>query len=620
MKNIKYTIIYSLLFAISVSFSACDIERIPYNSLTDDEITQDPNTHLVALLNGAYAQLRHWSDPMHRMGEYAGDNIMIRGNSTDAFFDFISFNRNPNNGRLGQFWDSSYRGIAQASNIIDMIEEGQSAAVDNQIGEAYFIRGLLYFYMVRVFGRPYWDNPTRNLGVPIVNGTPDDMFGDLNLPDRATVHDTYLQAINDLNKAIELLTVNRGNTFASKVASQALLSRIYLFMSGTYENPNVQYAQLAIQYANEVINNSDRLLLSRGDFLRYPRFLPSANRETIFAIRRTAADYPPGDMWGSFSGMYANIGGQGWGEMFASAEYIDLLNETSRNDWNNGIIVDARAAFIEPNWAPTPSGQTVPTRVFRFIRDVYNAAGTQTGYAYLQFPYTEAGGVITVRHTVRAASAAGVTPVVTAIIDNYVLTLVDAEQGVYSIEFNRRGVNTTDSPNAIENIIAVETYTGVLDREIRVNNGHPEFYIVKSSREGNVESHMHSPVISRLGEVYLNKAEAAAKAGNLDLALTTLNIIRERSLPGESYDIATFMTNPGYFIDKERQLELAFQAERSFDVFRNGGTLTRRFPGGHNAMLDIPANDFRVTFFIPQSAINAYRATGNTLTQNPTSN
>ena len=75
-----------------------------------------------------------------------------------------------------------------------------------------------------------------------------------------------------------------------------------------------------------------------------------------------------------------------------------------------------------------------------------------------------------------------------------------------------------------------------------------------------------------------------------------------------------------WLIDKERRLELAFQAERSYDVFRNGESLIREYPGPHNAMEEVMANDYRVVYYIPQDAINAYRGTGSTLTQNPTTN
>ena len=125
---------------------------------------------------------------------------------------------------------------------------------------------------------------------------------------------------------------------------------------------------------------------------------------------------------------------------------------------------------------------------------------------------------------------------------------------------------------------------------------------------------MHSPVISRLGEIYLNKAEALAKLGRYGEALTNLNIIRERSIIGGGY-ASLDASNAAERIDKERQLELAFQAERSYDVFRNGKSLTRHYPGPHSAMEDISANDYRVVYYIPQTAINSYKGK---LTQNPT--
>ena len=92
----------------------------------------------------------------------------------------------------------------------------------------------------------------------------------------------------------------------------------------------------------------------------------------------------------------------------------------------------------------------------------------------------------------------------------------------------------------------------------------------------------------------------------------------KRAINAEAgYDQATFAADAANLVDKERQLEMAYQAERSYDVFRNGGTLTRRYPGPH-PIDDVPATDYRVTYYIPQTAINSYPS-GSTLTQNPTS-
>ena len=560
----------------ALSLCACDIDRLPTTSMAGEEIQKDPADKLEALVNGMYAQLKVWSDPMHRLGEYAGDNIMIRGSSTDAFYEFISYSRTPNNYRLQNFWDYGYKAIAQASNIIKMIPESSDAEVNNKLGECYFVRGMMYFYLVRAFGRPYYQAPDKNLGVPIVNGTPDNITSDLHLADRATVEQTYEQAISDLKKAETLLTVNQGSSYASKGAAEALLSRVYLYMSGTYENPNKEYAQLAVDYATKVINSGDYSLLPRDEFMKYNTYSPDDNKESIFVIRRVASEFSGYDHYYGIGGMYSNIGGMGWGEMYASAKYIDLLNETGRNDWRpeHKVIVDARANFIEPQYYDPKQ------EVFRFIK--YDNATTLN---YAQLPVTRKGDKVTCSETDEDKNTT-----------TYELTPVDAKQEIYSIDYKGK------------------TYQGVLDDYINLNRVYPMFYIVKCSREGE-ESQLHSPVISRLGEIYLNRAEAYAKLGKYDEALKDLNLIRERSIPGAGYT-SLDASNAPERIDKERQLELAYQAERSYDVFRNGGTLTRHYPGPHKQFEDIKATDYRVTYYIPQDAINSYPGT---LTQNPTS-
>lgn len=572
MKRI-ITTIYTV--AIIFTFSTCDIDRLPYDALSAENITSDPVASLNALLNGNYGYMKEWSDVMHRCGEYAGDNMMIRGTSTDAFYEFISYSRTPNNYRLDNFWNRSYKVIAQSSNVMKMIPEGQNGEIDNQLGECYFLRGMLYFYLCRAYGRPYYQHPEQNLGVPIVNGTPDDIL-DLHLPDRATVKETYEQAISDLKKSTELFTINRGPAYASKEAAWALLSRIYLYMSGTWDSPNQEYAKLSVEYADKVINSGTYSLLSRSDFMKYNTFTPENNKESILVVKKIASEFTGNAHRTGIGGMYANIGGMGYGEMYASAKYIALLEETGRNDWYNKKIVDARANFIEPQYVD--GGK----RVFRFIKKIYNTQGVHTNYNYVQAPVTINGNT--------ATCVEG--------DDVFTMTPVDIDQGIWSLKYKDG-----------------ETYTGVIDIEMKLNRVYPMFYIVKCSREGE-ESQLHSPVVTRLAEMYLNKAEAAAKTGDYATALTSLNIIRERSLPGKGYTSLN-ASNAEELIDKERTLELAYQAERSYDVYRNGRALTRMYPGPHNAMEVVQPTDYRVVYFIPQNAINAYAGT---LTQNPTSN
>ena len=553
--------------------NGCDIERIPYDSYSAETIERDKAEALDILLNGCYAQLRTASDVMHRTGEYPGDNIMKQNATTNNFSQYMSYKHTATNNHLPSVWSNGYKIIAQASNLIKIVEEGESAEVDQKIGEAYFMRGMMYFYLCRIFGRPYYQSPETNLAVPIVD-IPDNLDG-LVLPDRSTVKEVYAQAIADLRKGEELMTIYKSAIYASKYSAQALLAKMYAYMSGTYENPNRTYADSSYYYANEVIKSGKFELLSRDIFMTYNQMTPDnkVQVETVFAVKRMDAEiarYNP-----VIGSMYANIQDVGWGEIYTSKKYLDLLNETGYNDWVGGNFVDARAAFIHPQYTQK-NGQ--PVRAFRFVHEVYDKAGTVTGYTYKQGEISKQGETLTTKIGE----------------DTYTLTPVDAANKMYSIKYDGK------------------TYVGLDDYMMKVNNGYPMFYSYKCSLEDGIPQ-LHSPIISRLAEMYLLCAEAAAKAGNYELARTNLNKVRERSLPGKGY-ASLDASNAKGLIMKERQLELAYEADRGFGVYRVGEKMVRRYPGFYNTILEIEPTSPLVVQLIPQSEINAYPGT---LTQNP---
>src|SRR5690606_39793852 len=102
--------------------------------------------------------------------------------------------------------------------------------------------------------------------------------------------------------------------------------------------------------SSDLISSTTYSLLPRERFMNYNTFTPENNSETIFAVKRVASEFSGFDHYYGVGGMYAVIGGMGWGEMYASAKYLALLDETGRNDWRpeRKTIVDARANFISP--------------------------------------------------------------------------------------------------------------------------------------------------------------------------------------------------------------------------------------------------------------------------------
>ena len=166
---------------------------------------------------------------------------------------------------------------------------------------------------------------------------------------------------------------------------------------------------------------------------------------------------------------------------------------------------------------------------------------------------------------------------------------------------------------------------------VQKKNGIEMYYVTKFSFQGGSPT-LSSPIMFRIAEMYLNRAEAEAKAGQTAAALADLDLIRSnRGLSGSLYN----GTVPsGYsaldLVLKERRIELAFEGHRVFDVYRNKLSLNRTYWGYHLAGLKesdvdlskqpsgyadmiVAPTDPRIIYYIPIDEINT-----NTLcTQNP---
>ena len=259
--------------------TGCDLERLPNDAYTDTTIKEDPETTLDVLLNGNYSTMRTVYDTYIRFGEYRGDNVRKDKPTTAGYSIFYTWDRNPSAGTPNTQWNNCYKVISQASEIIKMFPEGESEALDQKLGEAYTQRGLMYFNLVNMFGRPYYQDPETNLGVPIVNGMPGEGLSNYEFPDRATVKAVYNQIVSDFKKAEQLC--NTYSTIrASKEAAQAALAKAYIYMSGTFENPNKTYADSAYYYADKVIQSGKFQLLSRDNFMHYNEFTPEDATQT----------------------------------------------------------------------------------------------------------------------------------------------------------------------------------------------------------------------------------------------------------------------------------------------------------------------------------------------------
>jgi starch-binding outer membrane protein, SusD/RagB family len=126
-------------------------------------------------------------------------------------------------------WRDSYAVINTVNNIlsaINIVKEEDQGWVS---GEAQFLRGMMYFDLVRFFGDQYQPGvQNTQLGVPIIL-TPTEGITETSFVSRNTVEEVYAQVISDLTDAASKLPVD-NDVYASKGAAKALLARVYLQM------------------------------------------------------------------------------------------------------------------------------------------------------------------------------------------------------------------------------------------------------------------------------------------------------------------------------------------------------------------------------------------------------
>jgi len=545
MKNI-YSFIAILL---ALSISSCDIEREPFQDLSDDKVFAD-ELGIEAAALGTYALLKknEFMRPYHFHGEFGGDNIALSGSTTDHLFYMYNYQHTPTNGHLNSLWSGCYKGIVNANKVIDKAERG-TPRLNHVIGEMHYLRAFFYFNLVNIWGRPYAQDPSQNLGVPIILDAEPDAD---NLPPRATVKEVYDQILSDLTSAATLMSEFKRidaeyNIYASEQAANALLSRVYLYMGD-----NVK----AEEYATKVIDSKNFSLLTGSDYETFPTMVPEKNSEIIFACRALKDEDDYG--WYAFGGMYATIDGVGWGEMYASESYRDLLDQNPS---------DRRHKFIDPQYEDGDDYE---------ITYSYDKTSPVGSKMFQMYAVTNNGGTWEYDYN-------GTKTVSTEIVNGNTLYFI------------------TEGEN-----ISEKTYVR-LTKKMPVRQGYPKYFVIKcSNQEGQPQ--LFSPVISRLAEMYLNRAEARAKTGNTSGALEDVNVIRERANIDTYSDVPTGKTLLEVVLE-ERRLELAYEAHRRYDIFRNGLTLDRRYPGTHdrgaNPLLTVPATSPRVVDFIPEAQILA---------------
>ncbi len=356
MKRFNHKIV--ILGVLMTSFlSSCKdsfLELSPYTQVPN-EVAVSTEADLLVALRGTYAQLRSanlFGRTIPVIGDLGADNVFLSSRNSGRYFAFDQYVITTANADYEGYWNNAYTAILRANNIIDA-KLTENANVNQIKGEAYALRGLLYFNLLRSFSKS---------GEPATEGVPIVLHYDPTLkPKRNTVQEVYAQIQSDLDKAYTSMTDYTGSARFSKFAARALAAKVS-FYQGDYEK--------AFTYATEVINSSGFTLLTADKVAAYWAS-PASNTstvktETLFEVSADATLNVGTDELGYIYNQ------AGYGDLLANEELYKLYSDTDVR--KKLITIGSRAQAENPayivNKYQNVSGDRDDKKVLR-LSEVY---------------------------------------------------------------------------------------------------------------------------------------------------------------------------------------------------------------------------------------------------------
>ena len=318
------------------SLSSCKKEYLeldPPSSLTPDQALAT-EADLQVALRGAYAGLRSvnlFGRTIPVLGDLLADNAYQHSTNTNRYTVYNNLTATSQDADALGFWTSGYQVILRANNIINSPVTA-TVNVDQYRGEAYAIRALTYFYLVRYFARPFTDNPD-GLGVPIVT-----VYAADYKPSRSKVSEVYALILADLAKAYTLMTKYTNSSQFSKYAARGLEAEVHLTMGN---NAAAKTAAL------DVITNGGFTPITTANHAGYwsSSAVTTTKVETLFEV---SSDAVANLAFDALSYIYSQNGN--YGDLVVSSELYPLFSST-----------DVRRALYPVVPRPKPAGGAVPT-------------------------------------------------------------------------------------------------------------------------------------------------------------------------------------------------------------------------------------------------------------------
>ncbi|MDY8134356.1 RagB/SusD family nutrient uptake outer membrane protein [Aquimarina sp. 2201CG5-10] len=304
MKNITQKINYSIsMIVITLILFSCseDFIDVESNQQTETDLTAELAPELVNAVYNSFLQWPMSSFSWVGLTSIASDDADKGSDPGDSGTDKNLLDALEIDATLisvAEVWEAHFDGIQRANQALSRLPlfDIDSDVQDRLIGEAKFLRALIYFRLVKTYG-----------GVPLIADVPQIDANPKELLERATREETYEFIEQDLQDAISVLPEKSeypDNELgrATKGAAKALLAKVSMYQSKWSE---------VMTLTNEIIGSGEYGLTANYEDIW--KEIGENNIESIFEIQ-ARGDTPTAGVQGySVSQGARGEGGWGWG-------------------------------------------------------------------------------------------------------------------------------------------------------------------------------------------------------------------------------------------------------------------------------------------------------------------
>ncbi len=359
MKN-RYVFIITFLVLSSCSDDFTNLAPISNRNEVDFYTTENDFT---AAINASYAGLQKngvYGRSYWTIFEMRGDNTDQGADATGLarqFAEINSFTEDPLNEQIAAAWTDSYAVIANCNVILERIEEVEmDANLKNRIiGEALFIRSLLYYHLAIAF---------ENIPLQVTPFSPGDAL------EQVSAAVIYQQLITDLETAEANLEVSySANNIgrATKGAAATLLAKVLLTMNLRSDAENV-LQRIVNTYNYELVDDYANLWGESNE----------NNKESIFEVQFISGGIGQGSAFtNDFSPSAFLQTGQGFGR--------NRPTDAMKNAYTDG---DLR---FEPSMGTSYTNAEDETIVANYVRKFESDPPTEndSGINFVVFRYAD---------------------------------------------------------------------------------------------------------------------------------------------------------------------------------------------------------------------------------------